>query len=99
MHNKTECFLLMEWLNERPTEVVWKTTHFNFDNVMNGYVSLFHVVCTMNPISCVHVVVLMLLSKQDKYVGFVFNSFVESYICDITSLSRLTHLLVLCYVM
>ncbi|XP_063043751.1 sodium channel protein type 4 subunit alpha A-like isoform X1 [Engraulis encrasicolus] len=43
VHNKTECFLLMEGLNERPTEVVWKTTHFNFDNVMNGYVSLFHV--------------------------------------------------------
>ncbi|KAK9516044.1 hypothetical protein VZT92_024006 [Zoarces viviparus] len=39
VNNKSECFYLMM---ENFTEVRWKNTHLNYDDVLNGYLSLLH---------------------------------------------------------
>lgn len=41
LENKSTCLSL---INDNFTEVRWKNAKFNFDNTMNGYVSLMHLV-------------------------------------------------------
>lgn len=41
VENKSTCYSL---ISENSTEVRWKNYMYNFDNTMNGYVSLMHLV-------------------------------------------------------
>ncbi|KAM6941292.1 sodium channel protein type 4 subunit alpha B-like isoform 2-T2 [Lycodopsis pacificus] len=83
VNNKSECFYLMM---ENFTEVRWKNTQLNYDDVLNGYLSLLHLALSVDCVDVMYAAVdASWLESQPVYesntymylyfIGFIISSF------------------------
>ncbi|XP_068579033.1 sodium channel protein type 4 subunit alpha B-like isoform X2 [Cebidichthys violaceus] len=82
VNNKSDCFYLMM---ENFTEVRWKNTHLNYDDVLNGYLSLLHLALSVDCVDVMYAAVdatwvdSQPVFESNTYMHLYFIGFIISF--------------------